>query len=135
VTFEDYYEVLQVIARYGHVVDRRPDQFDTVFTADVRFDTTPVGGRISVGIPALLFGFSGSSTPPSAETLAQLDRPSLSHHTTNVEVLHETADEIAARSKYIRIAPDGVRAGTYCDRLQRTGDGWRISARTVYAHG
>lgn len=133
-TTDDRLEIHNVIARYGHVVDRHPDEFATVFTADVEFDMRPSGGPVAQGIDGILLRFTGSATPPQPMPDDRV-RAWLSHHTTNIEITAAEDGTAQARSKFIRIAPDGVRAGTYVDDLVSTESGWRISRRVVLPHG
>lgn len=133
-TFEDYYQIQQVIARYGHVTDAAIDQLDTVFTPDCVYDMTGAGGPVMQGVAGILASFTGSSAPPSPSQLKQ-QRPSLSHHTTNIEIIAERKDEAEVRSKYFRLAPNSVAIGQYLDVLVRTSVGWRIARRAVIAYG
>ncbi|MHA6731588.1 nuclear transport factor 2 family protein [Devosia sp. A369] len=133
-TFEDYYEIQQVIARYGHVIDAAIDQLDTVFTPDCVYDMTGGGGPVVTGIAGILTSFTGSPVPPSRSQLEQ-QRPGLSHHTTNVEIIAERDGEADVRSKFFRLAPNGVAIGQYRDVLVRTPVGWRIARRGVIAYG
>lgn len=134
-TTEDIVAIEQVIARYGHVVDRHIDQMATVFTSDVVFDTTPAGGTVVHGIAAILLSFTGSAAPPAGVDLDAPQRPGLSHYTMNVEVLAVVDECARARSKFLRVGGGAARTGTYMDDLRRTDDGWRIARRVVLPHG
>src|SRR5690606_717342 len=133
-TFEDYFEIQQLIARYGHVIDAAIDQLDTVFTPDCIYDMTGSGGPGVNGIAGILTAIIGSPVAPSRSQLEQ-QRPALSHHTTNIEIIAERDGKAEVRSKYFRLAPQGVAIGQYRDLLVRTPVGWRIARRDVIAYG
>jgi hypothetical protein len=138
VNFDDYFEVMQTIARYGHALDSGDVPFDTVVTEDVVFDLSRVGGPVVQGRRAVLEAMTGSGDDPHSRR-AEGSRPVLSHHTTNTEVVADRGDEVEVRSKYLRLGqkqpgPMPVLIGQYLDTLVRTNGGWRISRRAVIAH-
>ena len=137
-TFEDYFEIMQAIARYGHALDSADAPFDTVLTEDVVFDMSRAGGPVVQGRHAVLQAMTGSDQDPYSRRSPDT-RPLLSHHTTNSEVVHDRGDEVDVRSKYLRLGqnqpgPMPVLIGQYLDTLVRTPEGWRISKRAIIAH-
>jgi hypothetical protein len=97
------------------------DRLDLLFTASVRYDVTAFGGGVLQGIEAI-----------RAATLALGDRNPVGHHVTNVVLTEQPDGSVRARSKGIGIYADGTAGSvTYEDEIVRTGDGWRIDARTV----
>ncbi len=65
-------------------------------------------------------------------TLAVGDRNPVGHHVTNVVLTEQPDGSVRARSKGIGVYADGtVGSVTYEDTVLRTGEGWRIEARTV----
>lgn len=138
-TFEDYFEIMQTIARYGHALDSADTPFDEVVTDDVVFDMRRSGGPLVQGRAAVLETMTGSAEDPYSRRDATL-HPLLSHHTTNSEVMAEDGDVVEVRSKFLRLGrnqpgPMPVLIGQYLDTLVRTDAGWRISRRTVISHG
>lgn len=143
-TFDDYYDIMQTIARYGHALDSGAAPMDRVLTDDVVFDFTgsmPPGqsGGIVEGRENVLQAMTGSSEDPYSYR-DNRSRPGLSHHTTNSEIVAEHGDEVDVRSKYVRLGnnqpgPMPVLIGQYLDTLRRTPEGWRISRRAVISHG
>ena len=137
-TFADYFEIMQTIARYGHALDSADAPFDTVLTQDVEFDMSKTGGPVIRGRDAVLEAMTGSSQDPYSRRTPQM-RAVLSHHTTNCEVIDHRGDEVDVRSKFLRLGqnqpgPMPVVIGQYLDTLVRTPQGWRISKRAIIAH-
>lgn len=142
--FEDYYEIMQTIARYGHALDAGAAPFSEVFTEDVELDLTRAGppgqaGAVVKGRANVLEALTGTRDDPYTYRSSQT-RPALSHHTTNSEVIRDDGDEVEVRSKFVRLGnnrpgPMPVRIGQYLDTLRRTPAGWRISRREVVPHG
>jgi hypothetical protein len=137
--FDDYFEIMQVIARYGHALDSGTAAFATVTTEDVVFDFSKSGGGVVTGRRAVLRAMTGSEQDLNIQRTAGA-RPVLSHHTTNSEIIAERGDEVEVRSKYLRLGQVGpgpmpVLIGTYLDTLRRTAAGWRISRRAIISHG
>lgn len=137
--FEDYLEIMQTIARYGHALDSADTPFDTVLTEDVVVDMRRAGGPVVQGRAAVLEAMTGSADDPYSRRSAAL-RPVLSHHTTNSEITDDRGDEVDVRSKFLRLGqqqpgPMPVLIGQYLDTLTRTTTGWRISRRTIISHG
>jgi 3-phenylpropionate/cinnamic acid dioxygenase small subunit len=118
----DRAEITELLARHGHLFDDGEfDRLDLLFTASVRYDVTAFGGGVLQGIEAI-----------RAATLALGDRNPVGHHVTNVMLTEQPDGSVRARSKGIGIYADGTAGSvTYEDEIVRTGDGWRIDARTV----
>ena len=118
----DRAEITELLARHGHLFDDGEfDRLDLLFTASVRYDVTAFGGGVLEGIEAI-----------RAATLALGDRNPVGHHVTNVVLTEQPDGSVRARSKGIGIYADGTAGSvTYEDEIVRTGDGWRIDARTV----
>lgn len=122
-SLEDRDAVATIINLHGHMVDEgQLDELEAVFTIDVEYDLTPMGGHVLRGLKTL------------KEASFQLgeDNP-VAHHTTNIVIHLDSADEARARSKGLGITADG-RCGsvTYEDHLVRTSKGWRIDRRRVF---
>ena len=118
----DRAEITELLARHGHLFDDGEfDRLDLLFTASVRYDVTAFGGGVLQGIEAI-----------RAATLALGDRNPVGRHVTNVVLTEQPDGSVQARSKGIGIYADGTAGSvTYEDEIVRTGDGWRIDARTV----
>jgi 3-phenylpropionate/cinnamic acid dioxygenase small subunit len=119
---DDRAEITELLARHGHLFDDGEfDRLDLLFTASVRYDVTAFGGGVLQGVEAI-----------RAATLALGDRNPVGHHVTNVVLTEQPDGSVRARSKGIGIYADGTAGSvTYEDEIVRTGDGWRIDARTV----
>lgn len=119
---DDRAEITELLARHGHLFDDGEfDRLDLLFTASVRYDVTAFGGGVLQGVEAI-----------RAATLALGDRNPVGHHVTNVVLTEQPDGSVRARSKGIGIYADGTAGSvTYEDDIVRTGDGWRIDARTV----
>jgi 3-phenylpropionate/cinnamic acid dioxygenase small subunit len=121
-TTEDRLAITDVINLHGHLTDRGDfDGLTALFTDDVSYDVSAVGGGVMVGL-----------VEARKAALALGDANPLAHHVTNVVVEEAGADTARALSKYLGVRSDGsVGSGTYEDELRRTADGWRITARVV----
>ena len=119
---DDRAEITELLARHGHLFDDGEfDRLNLLFTASVRYDVTAFGGGVLQGIEAI-----------RAATLALGDRNPVGHHVTNVVLTEQPDGSVRARSKGIGVYADGTAGSvTYEDEIVRTGDGWRIDARTV----
>jgi 3-phenylpropionate/cinnamic acid dioxygenase small subunit len=121
ISTDDRLAIHELLARHGHIVDNGElDRLSELFTADVVYDLTRLGGSSLHGTAAIV------------EASRQLgDRNPVAHHVTNV-VVSEHEGEITARSKFLGVRKDGsVGSGVYDDVLRRTSDGWRIARRQV----
>ena len=116
--FDDYFDIQQTAARYGHVLDefaweRLPD----VFTDDVEYDLSAFDRPSLHGIDAIAEAFAG--------------RTIFAHHATNLEITAEHGDRVEAHSKYVAVRAEGVVTGDYRDRWVKTPAGWRIAYRAA----
>lgn len=117
-TFEDYYEINQVVARYGHVLDEFAwERLTEVFTEDVEYDLSAFDRPSLHGVREIADAFGG--------------RTIFAHHTTNLEITSDAADEVRAQSKFIGVMNERVVTGDYHDVVVRTPNGWRISSRAA----
>jgi hypothetical protein len=118
---EDVVAIQQLLALYGHVVDRGDLDLSEVFTEDAVFDASDSGGGRHEGLAAIraFFALGKPPHPPS-------------HHAMNVWA-YEDGGETRALSKWMTIDRDTGRArsGDYADVLERTERGWRIRSRVV----
>jgi hypothetical protein len=121
-TVEDRFEITQVLARYGHVMDGRDlSGLKDIFTADATFDVSSVGGPVYAGLTELASFLSlGDSVHPPFHILA------------NPWVLQE-GGEVQSLSKWLTVDRDSglPRSGDYLDVWLRTPRGWRIARRTA----
>lgn len=116
--------ISDLIASHGHLVDAgRLDSLHTLFTADVAYDVTDLGGTVLEGLDAIRHAALalGAGNP-------------VAHHVTNT-VLTEVSDtEVRALSKGLGVNTDGTCGSvTYEDTVVMTTGGWRISHRKVQA--
>jgi hypothetical protein len=123
-TVEDRFEITQVLARYGHVMDRRdvaalPD----VFATDATFDVTSVGGPVYRGLSQLqdFLALGDSIHPP--------------FHVLSNAWVYQEGDAVRSLSKWLTVdAHTGLpRSGDYHDEWLLTEDGWRIAVRVARA--
>jgi hypothetical protein len=121
-TTQDRFEITQVLARYGHVMDGRDFAgLPQVFAEGATFDVTSVGGPVYSGLAQLVdFLALGDSVHPPFHILA------------NTWVFTDT-DVVRSVSKWLTIDRDtGLpRSGDYLDEWVRTSDGWRIVSRVA----
>ncbi|MFI7454204.1 nuclear transport factor 2 family protein [Nonomuraea sp. NPDC049714] len=121
-TAEDRTAIIELISLHGHLVDGGElDRMDELFTADIRYDVTDLGGGIILGLAAL-----------REAALALGEANPVGHHVTNI-VLRELADgTVRGLSKGIGVHADGTCASvTYEDVVARGDGGWRITHRKV----
>lgn len=121
-TTEDRLAITDVIALHGHYADAGElDRMAELFTEDVVYDVTALGGGLIEGRAAL--------------KRAALDlgaRNPLAHHVTNTVVTGADGDRAHALSKAIPVLADGgCGSATYEDTLVRDGDRWLICHRTI----
>jgi hypothetical protein len=123
-SLEDRVAVTEVISLHGHLIDAGDfDRLHELFTADVTYDVSDLGGTPLVGIAAIR---EASLTLGPANPVA--------HHVTNILINSLDDNHATAQSKGIGIRTDGtVGSVVYKDILVRSPDGWRISHRTVLA--
>jgi 3-phenylpropionate/cinnamic acid dioxygenase small subunit len=119
---EDRLAVADLIALHGHLVDSGAfDRFDELFTADVIYDVSGLGGEPLLGIAAIRdAGLRLGAANPAG------------HHVTNILIDQAADGSVTARSKFLGVRRDGtVGTGVYEDVVVRTPDGWRISHRRI----
>lgn len=121
ISTDDRLAIHELLALHGHLVDNGElDRLDELFTEDIVYDLTPLGGAALTGVEAI-----------RRSALELGDRNPVAHLVTNV-LVQERDGEVAACSKFIGVQRDGsVGSGVYADVLRRTTDGWRISRRRV----
>jgi hypothetical protein len=116
--------ITELIALHGHLVDDGElGRLDEVFTDDVVYDVTDLGGGAIEGLAAL-----------REAALAMGEANPVGHHVTNIILTPLAGDRVHARSKGIGVTADG-RCGsvTYEDTISRGDAGWRIGHRRVLA--
>ena len=123
-TAEDRTAITDLINRHGHLTDSGEfDRMHELFTADVGYDVTDLGGGVLTGLETLR---------DAALALGQ-GNP-VAHHVTNIVLAGVADDRVHALSKGIGINADGtIGSVTYEDTIVRGDSGWRISHRTVRA--
>ncbi|MBF4458891.1 MULTISPECIES: nuclear transport factor 2 family protein [unclassified Pseudoclavibacter] len=116
----DAAEVLDVLARYGQLIDNRDwDHLRKVFTEDFSFGTGPNAVRGDEALARVI------------DTV----QPYHPHYTTDTVLHRVDADTISSWSKFLLVRTDGTTAsGDYIDTFVRTADGWRIRVRD-YSRG
>ncbi|MCW2913351.1 MAG: hypothetical protein JWN52_1419 [Actinomycetia bacterium] len=123
-TAEDRTAITELISLHGHLIDGGElDRMHELFTADVTYDVTDLGGGSIEGLAAF-----------RDAALAMGEMNPVGHHVTNI-VLTELADnQVRARSKGIGIKSDGTSGSvTYEDTILHGDQGWRISHRKILA--
>ncbi len=121
-TVEDRFAITDLINLHGHLTDNGDlDGWPALFSDDITYDVTALGGEVMVGLDAL-----------RAASLALGDNNPVAHHVTNI-VLNEVADgTVRALSKGFGVMTDGTTgSATYEDTIQRTANGWKITHRIV----
>ncbi|MCA2215321.1 nuclear transport factor 2 family protein [Wangella sp. NEAU-J3] len=121
---EDRITITDLINSHGHLTDRGDfDGLATLFTEDVVYDVSALGGGTLVGLAAV-----------REAGLVLADANPVAHHVTNI-VLRKTADDtVQALSKGFGVMADGSTGSvTYEDTVERTAAGWRITHRIVRA--
>jgi hypothetical protein len=119
---DDRIAITDLICLHGHRVDAG-ERCDDLFTPDIAYDVSDLGGGVIVGTTALW-----------EAALALGDNNPVGHHVTNIVLTEVGPDEVSARSKGIGVMADGTTGSvTYEDTVVRTAAGWRISRRKVLA--
>jgi 3-phenylpropionate/cinnamic acid dioxygenase small subunit len=120
-TVDERLAIHDVLALHGHLVDSGElDRLGELFTHDVVYDLTALGGPTLTGV---------ESIADAARELGD-DNP-VAHLVTNI-LIAESNGEVTARSKFIGVGRDGsTGSGVYDDVFRRTTEGWRIARRRV----
>jgi hypothetical protein len=121
ISLEDRLAIHELVSLHGHVVDDGEfARLGEVFTVDVVYDLSPMGGDVLEGLDAI-----------EQASLRLGDGNPVGHHVTNV-IVSDSDDRVTARSKAIGIRKDGSAGSlVYDDILERTEAGWRISRRSI----
>jgi len=122
ITIEDKMNIGEIISLHGHLADAgQLDDFDKVFTEDVTYDLTPLGGGQLKGVYAM-----------RDAALALGDKNPVGHHVTNIIISEGEDGMVHATSKAIGIRADGSCGSlVYDDILAKQDGNWRISYRKV----
>ncbi|HEY3561879.1 MAG TPA: nuclear transport factor 2 family protein [Kribbella sp.] len=122
-TADDKWAIAETLALHGHLFDEGElDRLDELFTDDVVYDVSELGGDVLVGIDAI------------RDAALQLGAGNpLAHLVTNVVITDATGDDTATvRSKGVVVLADrGCGTATYVDTVRRGPDGWRLSHRRI----
>ncbi|GAA3284363.1 MULTISPECIES: nuclear transport factor 2 family protein [Dactylosporangium] len=121
-SIDDRIAITDLINLHGHLVDRGDfDGLAALFTADVVYDVSALGGGVLTGLRA-----------GREAALALGERNPVAHHVTNI-VLHDAGDGVVrALSKGFGVLTNGTTGSvTYDDTVERTAHGWRITHRIV----
>jgi hypothetical protein len=116
----DRLAIHELLGLYGHLIDqRRWDELDQVFTAEVTYDATDFGQTVTHSLADLHANWTGDlSTHP------------LAHHATNIVVTEDADGTVRVLSKGIGVGNKGrVGSVTYHDVVVKTPDGWRLAHR------
>ncbi len=120
----DHVEIVQLLARYTHIVDAAGwDRLGEIFTDDGTMTVTGIHDTHR-GLDALreLYG-------------VKMNHP-LAHHSTSVVVLACDGSTASVVSKWITVRTGGqAGTGVYRDELVHTPAGWRIAARVATPGG
>ncbi|NUW38635.1 nuclear transport factor 2 family protein [Nonomuraea rhodomycinica] len=121
---DDRTVITELIAMHGHLVDGGElDRLDEVFTEDLLYDVTDLGGGIIEGLAGL-----------RAAALAMGEANPVGHHVTNIVLTSLPDGRVRGLSKGIGVRADGTCGSvTYEDTITRCERGWRISHRKVLA--
>ncbi|HEY9294017.1 MAG TPA: nuclear transport factor 2 family protein [Microlunatus sp.] len=119
---EDRLQIEQLLNLHGHLCDAGAfDRFTEIFTDDVRYDTTAVGGEVLIG--------PGGGRDAA---LALGDKNPVAHLISNIVIGNESDDGVEVVSKGLGLRTSGeLGCVVYQDRLVRTADGWRIASRVI----
>ncbi|WP_326822554.1 nuclear transport factor 2 family protein [Streptosporangium sp. NBC_01639] len=121
---QDRVAITELISMHGHLIDAGElDRLHELFTADVTYDVSDLGGRTIEGLAA----FRDAS-------LEMGERNPVGHHVTNIVITELADDHVRALSKGIGVMADGTCGSvTYEDTISRGDRGWRISHRRIIA--
>lgn len=123
-TVEDRTAITELISMHGHLADAGElDRMGELFTPDVVYDVTDLGGGTLEGPAAL-----------KEAALALGDRNPVGHHVTNVVLREDGEGRVSVLSKGLGVNADGSCASvTYEDTVTYGERGWRISHRRILA--
>lgn len=123
-TADDRTAICDLIALHGHLVDAgHLDRLDALFTPDVVYDVSDLGGSALEGLDAI-----------RRAALALGAGNPVAHHVTNIVLTEVSPTEVRALSKGLGINLDGTCGSvTYEDTAVMTANGWRISHRRIQA--
>ena len=116
----DRLAIHELLGLYGHLIDqRRWDELDQVFTAEVTYDATDFGQDVTRTLADL-----------QAHWTSDLSMHPLAHHATNIVVTEDPDGTVRVLSKGIGVGNKGrVGSVTYHDVVVKTPDGWRLAHR------
>jgi hypothetical protein len=116
----DRFAIHELLGLYGHLIDqRRWDELDRVFTADVVYDATDFGQPVTRSLADLQAAWTGD-----------LAMHPLAHHATNVVVTEDPDGTVRVLSKGVGVGERGrVGSVTYHDIVVRARVGWRLAQR------
>ncbi len=112
----------ELIGRYCDLIDSCDwAGLAAIFTPMATFDITDVGGPRLDGLAEI------------QHHMAEVARHPLAHHVTNIWV-DDSAEPVVVHARFLGVLDDRrVATGHYRDELERTADGWRVTARTYRA--
>jgi hypothetical protein len=116
---EDTIALQRLCVRYGWLVDeRRWDELDQVFTADVAIDVSAFRQPTMVGIDAVRAQYRDAAHP-------------VAHHVTDI-LAWQDGETTRIRSKVISLLAGGLcGSGTYDDVAVSVDGEWRIARRVI----
>ncbi|MTD57999.1 nuclear transport factor 2 family protein [Amycolatopsis pithecellobii] len=111
-----------VVALHGHIFDAKEfDRIEEIFTPDVVYDMTGVGGRVFRGIAAVREAASDMAA-----------RGPLAHHVTNLVVTVTDDGVPRVLSKVLLLLRDGsLKSVVQRDTIGRHDGHWLISHRVI----
>ena len=122
---DDFVQIEQVYALYGHLLDAGDfERMTEVFTEDCVVDETGLGLGRSQGHPREMKAIVDRAIREGKQPVA--------HHQMNIVVVSEAGGTATCRAKAIGILPGGrAYTGDYVDEFVRLPEGWRIRQRMV----
>ncbi|WP_250001768.1 nuclear transport factor 2 family protein [Actinoplanes sp. M2I2] len=124
ISMDDRITITDLINSHGHLTDCGDfNGLATLFTEDVVYDVSALGGGELVGIAAV------REAGPALG-----DANPVAHHVTNIVLRETTGGAVEALSKGFGVMADGSTGSvTYEDTVELTAAGWRITHRIVRA--
>src|ERR1044072_6743767 len=116
-TLDDRLAITDLINEHGHLMDRGDfDGLAALFTEDVVYDVSALGGGERIGLPAIR---------DAGLTLG--DGNPVAHHVTNIVLRELSEGVVQAHSKGLGVLTNGSTGSvTYEDTIEQTPAGWRI---------